>query len=131
MLFRSAEDPEKDRAAFRCGELVMDLVRSDTRPSQFVTRASIENAIAGIAGSGGSTNGVLHLLAVAHQFGVPLTIDEFGEIADRTPIVADMRPGGRYTAADLYDAGGVGLIARELLNGGKIDGTVQIGRAHV
>jgi dihydroxy-acid dehydratase len=120
-----AEDPEKDKAAFRCGELVMDLVRADRRPSRYVTRDAIENAIAGIAGSGGSTNGVLHLLAIAHQFGIPLTIDEFGEIADRTPIVADMRPGGRYTAADLYDAGGVGLIARELLKGGKLHPGVE------
>ena len=119
-----AEDPAKDLAAHRCGELVMDLVRADRRPSQFVTRASIENAIAGIAGSGGSTNGVLHMLAIAHEYGVPLDIDEFGEIADRTPIVADMTPGGRYTAADLYDAGGVALVARELLRGGKLHGEV-------
>jgi len=119
-----AEDPAKDAAAHRCGELVMDLVRSDSRPGRYVTRASIENAIAGIAGSGGSTNGVLHLLAIAHEYGIPLTIDEFGEIADRTPIVADMTPGGRYTAADLYDAGGVALVARELLSGGKLDGSV-------
>jgi dihydroxy-acid dehydratase len=119
-----AEDPAKDAAAHRCGELVMDLVRADHRPTRYVTRASIENAIAGIAGSGGSTNGVLHLLAIAHEYGIPLTIDEFGEIADRTPIVADMTPGGRYTAADLYDAGGVALVARELLRGGKLDGSV-------
>ena len=119
-----AEDPAKDVAAHRCGELVMDLVRADRRPSSIVTRASIENAIAGIAGSGGSTNGVLHMLAIAHEYGIPLTIDEFGEIADRTPIVADMTPGGRYQAADLYDAGGVALVARELLHGRKIDGSV-------
>jgi dihydroxy-acid dehydratase len=117
-----AEDPAKDAAAHRCGELVMDLVRADHRPSRFVTGAAIRNAIAGIAGSGGSTNGVLHLLAIAHEYGLPLTIDEFGEIADRTPIVADMTPGGRYTAADLYDAGGVSLVARELLKGARIDG---------
>ncbi len=120
-----AEDPAKDAAAYRCGELVMDLVREDKRPSRYVTRKAIENAIAGIAGSGGSTNGVLHMLAIAHQYGIPLTIDEFGEIADRTPIVADMVPGGRYTAADLYDAGGVALVARELLKGGKIHGDVE------
>jgi dihydroxy-acid dehydratase len=118
-----AEDPAKDRAAHRCGELVMDLVRADHRPSRFVTGPAIRNAIAGIAGSGGSTNGVLHLLAIAHEYGLPLTIDEFGEIADRTPIVADMTPGGRYTAADLYDAGGVSLVARELLKGGKVEGS--------
>ena len=112
-----AEDPAKDAAARRCGELVMDLVRDDVRPSHFVTRASIENAIAGIAATGGSTNGVLHLLAIAHEFGIPLDIDEFGAIADRTPIIADLRPGGRYTASDLYDAGGVELVLRELLKG--------------
>jgi dihydroxy-acid dehydratase len=120
-----AEDPAKDEAAHRCGELVMDLVRADARPSQFVTDASIRNAIAGIAGSGGSTNGVLHLLAIAHEYGLELSIDEFGDVADRTPIVADMTPGGRYTAADLYDAGGVSLVARELLKGGRIDGTTR------
>jgi dihydroxy-acid dehydratase len=117
-----AEDPAKDRAAHRCGELVMDLVRADQRPGRFVTPASLRNAIAGVAGSGGSTNGVLHLLAIAHEYGLPLSLDEFGEIADRTPIVADMTPGGRYTATDLYEAGGVALVARELLRGGKLDG---------
>ncbi len=110
-----AEDPKKDDAAQRVGELAMTLVRHDIRPSQIVTRKAIENAIASVAATGGSTNGVLHLLAIAHEFGIPLEIDEFGPIADRTPIVADMLPGGRYTAADIYDAGGVGLVMRELL----------------
>ena len=112
-----AEDPDKDAAARRSGELVMDLVRRDLRPSHFVTRAALEDAIASVAATGGSTNGVLHLLAIAHDFGIPLDIDEFGAIADRTPIVADMRPGGRYTASDMYDAGGVALVMRELLKG--------------
>ena len=80
-----------------------------------MTRAAIENAIAGVAATGGSTNGVLHLLALAHEMGIPLEIDEFDTIAARTPIVADMVPGGRYTAADLYDAGGMSLVTRELL----------------
>jgi dihydroxy-acid dehydratase len=110
-----AEDPAKDAAARATGELVMTLVRHDIRPSRFVTRESLENGIASVAATGGSTNGVLHLLAIAHDFGVALDIDEFGAIADRTPIVADMHPGGRYTAADMYDAGGVGLVMRELL----------------
>ena len=110
-----AEDPKKDEAAKRAGELAMTLVHHDVRPSHIVTRRSIENASASVAATGGSTNGVLHLLAIAHEFGIPLEIDEFGEIADRTPIVADMRPGGRYTAADMYDAGGIGLVMRELL----------------
>ena len=110
-----AEDPAKDDAARQTGELVMDLVRRDVRPSTFVTRESLENGIASVAATGGSTNGVLHLLAIAHEFGVDLDIDDFGAIADRTPIVADMHPGGRYLASDLYDAGGMGLVMRELL----------------
>ena len=110
-----AEDPKKDEAARRTGELVMDLVRADTRPSSIVTRAAIDNGIASVAATGGSTNGVLHLLAIAHEFGIPLDIDDFGTIADRTPIVADMLPGGRFSASQMYDAGGVGLVMRELL----------------
>ena len=110
-----AEDPRKDDAAFATGELVMDLVRRDVRPSSIVTRKSLENGIASIAATGGSTNGVLHLLAIAHEYGIPLDIDEFGAIADRAPIVADMQPGGQYTATDMYEAGGVALVIRELL----------------
>src|SRR5215212_1500084 len=118
-----AEDPAKEDAARRAGELAMTLVRHDIRPSHIVTRAGLDNAIASVAASGGSTNGVLHLLAIAHEFGVPLELDEFGAIADRTPVVADMRPGGRFTASELYDAGGVGLVARELVRGGLVDGS--------
>jgi dihydroxy-acid dehydratase len=110
-----AEDPAKDDAARRTGELAMDLVRRDVRPSAFVDRRALENGIASVAATGGSTNGVLHLLAIAHEFGIELDLDTFGAVADRTPIVADMRPGGRYTAADMYDAGGVALVMRELL----------------
>jgi dihydroxy-acid dehydratase len=117
-----AEDPAKDAAARRCGELVMSLVRDDIRPSRFVTRTSIDNAIAAVAATGGSTNAVLHLLAIAHEYGLPLEIDEFGTIADRTPIVADLQPGGRYTATHLYEAGGLALVMRELIAGGRIDG---------
>ena len=110
-----AEDPGKDEAARRSGELVMDLVRRDVRPSSIVTHDALENGIASVAATGGSTNGVLHLLGIAHEFGIPLDIDRFGEVADRTPIVADMQPGGRYTASDIHDAGGVALVIRELL----------------
>ena len=110
-----AEDPDKEAAARRTGEIVMDLVRRDVRPSSLVTRASLENGIASIAATGGSTNGVLHMLAIAHEFGIPLAIDDFGRIADRTPLIADMRPGGRYAATELYEAGGVALVMRELL----------------
>ncbi len=117
-----AEDAAKDEAARRCGELVMQLLRDDLRPSQLIDRRSIENAIAAIAATGGSTNGVLHLLAIAQEFGVALDIDDFDTISTRTPLIADMRPGGRYRAADLTDAGGVGLVMRELLRGGLLHG---------
>ena len=110
-----AEDPGKDAAARRSGEMVMDLVRRDVRPSAFVTREALENGIASVAATGGSTNGVLHLLAIAHEFGLQLDIDEFGAVADRTPIVADLQPGGRFTATDMYEAGGLGLVMHELL----------------
>jgi dihydroxy-acid dehydratase len=117
-----AEDPAKDEAARRSGELVMDLVRRDVRPSSIVTRNALENGIASVAATGGSTNGVLHLLGIAHEFGIPLDIDAFGRVADRTPIVADMQPGGRFTASDIHDAGGVALVMRELLKKGLLHG---------
>jgi dihydroxy-acid dehydratase len=120
-----AEDPKKDAAARQTGELVMTLVRHDIRPKDIVTRAALENGIASVAATGGSTNGVLHLLAIAHEFGIPLSIDEFGPIADRTPIVADMKPGGRFAAADMYDAGGVALVMRELLKRGLLHGDAR------
>jgi dihydroxy-acid dehydratase len=115
-----ATHPEKPRAAHRAGELAMQLVRDDVRPRQLITRESIENAIASVAATGGSTNGVLHLLAIAHEAGVELTIDDFDSIAARTPIVADIKPGGRFVAVDLYEAGGVGLVARELVEAGLV-----------
>jgi dihydroxy-acid dehydratase len=111
-----AEDPAKDAAARRCGELVMDLVRRDVRPSAILDRHALENGIAAVAATGGSTNGVLHLLAIAREAGIPLEIDDFGTIADRTPIVADLKPGGRFSASEMYDAGGVALVMRELLS---------------
>jgi len=117
-----AEDPAKDAAARRCGELVMDLVRRDVRPSHIINRAALENGIAAIASTGGSTNGVLHLLAIADEFGVDLDIDDFDTIAARTPLIADLRPGGRYRAAELYDAGGVSLVMRELLKRNLLHG---------
>jgi len=110
-----AEDPAKDDAARRCGELVMDLVIRDVRPSAIVDRRALENGIASVAATGGSTNGVLHLLALAREGGIPLEIDDFSRIADATPIVADLKPGGRFSASEMYDAGGVALVMRELL----------------
>ena len=118
-----AQDSRKDEAARRCGEIVMDLVRRDVRPKEFVTRKSIENAIACVAATGGSTNAVLHLLAIAHEYGIPLHIDEFGQIADRTPIVGDLVPGGKFAAADLFEAGGLSLVTRELLKKNLVDGS--------
>ncbi|HZT15075.1 MAG TPA: dihydroxy-acid dehydratase [Gaiellaceae bacterium] len=115
-----AAHPGKPQAAVRAGELVMELVESDTRPSQVLTRESLENAIAAIAATGGSTNGVLHLLAIAHEAGVDLSIDDFDTIAARTPIVADIKPGGRFVATDLFKAGGTSLVARELVAAGLV-----------
>jgi dihydroxy-acid dehydratase len=120
-----ATHASKPQAAREAGEMVMELVRSDTRPSQILTRAAFENAIAAVAGSGGSTNGVLHLLAIAREVGVPLTLEDFDTIAARTPIVADLKPGGRYVATDMYEAGGVGLVVRELLGAGVVDGDAR------
>ena len=117
-----AVDPEKAAAARRCGELAAGLVRDDVHPSSMVTRGAVENAIASVAATGGSTNAVLHLLAIAQEFGVPLDIDEFGEVADRTPVIADLVPGGRFVALDMYRAGGVGLVMRELLKRGLLHG---------
>jgi dihydroxy-acid dehydratase len=117
-----AVDPKKSEVAELCGEIVMRLVRDDVRPSAILTREAIENAITAIAATGGSTNGVLHLLAIARELGVPLEIDDFDEIASRTPVVADLTPGGRFVAVDLYRAGGLGLVARELVKGGLVHG---------
>ena len=106
--------PEKRDAAEETGRLVMTLVREDVRPSAVITRDAIDNASAAIAATGGSTNGVLHMLAIAREAGIPLSIDDFDTIASRTPIVASLKPGGRYVATDIYEAGGVALVAREL-----------------
>ena len=96
--------------AKQCGELVMDVLQRGQRPSDVITKPALENAIAAVATSGGSTNGVLHLLAVAREMGVPLTIDEFEQISERTPLLCDLQPGGQYVATDLYEAGGVPLV---------------------
>ncbi|MBX5473668.1 MAG: dihydroxy-acid dehydratase [Thermoleophilia bacterium] len=117
-----ATDPAKRDAAYEAGRIAMRLVREDVRPSQVMTRAALENAIAAVAATGGSTNGVLHLLAIARELGIPLTIDEFDAIAARTPVVADLKPGGRFVATDLHAAGGVALVARELLKAGLVHG---------
>ena len=106
--------PAKGDAAEEAGRLAMDLLRRDVRPSHVITREALENAIASIAATGGSTNGVLHLLAIARELGLPLALDDFERIAARTPVVASLKPGGRFVATDVHEAGGVALVAREL-----------------
>jgi dihydroxy-acid dehydratase len=107
--------PSKGAAAEQAGRLATELVRDDVRPSQIITRQALENAAASVVATGGSTNGVLHLLAIARELGVPLELDDFDAIAARTPIVASLRPGGRFVATDMHEAGGVALVARELI----------------
>jgi dihydroxy-acid dehydratase len=111
-----ATDAGKAHAGHRAGELVMDLLRGDVTPSKIITKAAIENAIAGVAATGGSTNSVLHLLAIANEAHIPLTIDDFDRISSRVPIIADLKPGGRFVATDLYAAGGTALVAKRLLD---------------
>ena len=115
-----AEHTSRADEAFAAGELVVDVLRRGLRPSDVITREALENAIAAVATSGGSTNGVLHLLAVAREMGVDLTIDDFDVVSQRTPLLCDLKPGGRYVAADLYKAGGVPLVARRLLEAGLL-----------
>jgi dihydroxy-acid dehydratase len=117
-----AEDGRKLEVARECGELVMDVLRAGRRPSAVMSRDALENAIAAVATSGGSTNGVLHLLAVARELEVPLRIDEFDAISERTPLLCDLQPGGRYVATDLYEAGGVPLVLKRLLDAGVLHG---------
>ncbi len=115
-----AEDDRKQTAAEQAGELVMQVLSSDLKPSQIITRASLENAIAAIACSGGSTNGVLHLLAIAAEMGIELEIDDFDRISERTPLLCDLKPGGQFVAPDLYEAGGVPLVMSRLKEAGLL-----------
>jgi len=115
-----AVDPRKDEVAFECGRLVMDLLRRGVNPRQIITRNALENAIAGVMATGGSTNAVLHLLAVAREAGVPLGIDDFDRVATRTPLLADLKPWGRFTAPEMYQAGGMAVVARRLLEAGVL-----------
>jgi dihydroxy-acid dehydratase len=115
-----AENGRKGQVAEDCGRLVMDLLERDVRPSQIITRDSLDNAIACVAATGGSTNAVLHLLAVAREAGVPLTIDDFDRICSTTPLLADLKPGGRFVATDLFRAGGVGVVAKRLQEAGLL-----------
>lgn len=116
-----AMDPKKDEIAYATGQMVMEVLKRGARPKDVLTRAAFENAIASVAATGGSTNSVLHLLAMAREAGVPLSIDDFDRVSARTPIIADLKPGGRYVAVDVDRAGGIQLIARRLAEGGLID----------
>ncbi|HYL62165.1 MAG TPA: dihydroxy-acid dehydratase [Candidatus Methylomirabilis sp.] len=117
-----ATDAAKAQAGRRAGELVLDLLRRDVTPSKILTKTAIENAIAGVAATGGSTNSVLHLLAIANEAHVPLTIDDFDRISSRVPIIADLKPGGRFVATDLYAAGGTALVAKRLMDANILRG---------
>jgi dihydroxy-acid dehydratase len=115
-----AVDPQKDLVAYQTGQLVMELIKKDLTPKKILTRDAFENAISGVVASGGSTNSVLHLLACAHEAGVKLSIDDFDKISARTPLLGDLKPGGRYVANDLYKAGGIRLLAKRLLDAKKL-----------
>ena len=117
-----ATNPAKHNAGHHAGELVMDLLRKDVTPSKIITKAAIENAITGVAATGGSTNSVLHLLAIANEARIPLSIEDFDRISTRTPILADLKPGGRFVATDLYAAGGAALVAKRLIDAKLLNG---------
>jgi dihydroxy-acid dehydratase len=115
-----AQDATKAEVAYAAGELVMDVLRRGIRPSDVITRDALENAIAAVAASGGSTNGVLHLLAVAREMGIDLSIDDFDRIAEQTPTLCDLKPGGRFVATDLHAAGGCAVLAQRLAEAGLL-----------
>src|SRR5262249_24799894 len=107
----------KDDVAFRCGQVVMNALTKGILPKDILTRSGFENAIAGVACTGGSTNAGLHLMAIAREIGVPLEIDDFQKISERTPLLANLKPAGKYVAADVDKAGGIPVIAKRLLDG--------------
>jgi dihydroxy-acid dehydratase len=120
-----ATDPRKEQKGYEAGLLIMDMLRRGVRPRDILTRDAFENAIAAAAGTGGSTNSVLHLLAIAREAGVPLAIDDFDEISRRTPIIADLRPGGKYVALDVDRAGGIQLIAKRMVEANLVHAGAQ------
>src|SRR5579859_978732 len=117
-----AMDAEKDDVSVQTGKLILELLKRDIRPSQIITRQSLENAITTVAATGGSTNGVLHMLAFAREAKIPFTIDDIEAISKRTPLIADLKPGGRFTAPDMFHAGGIPLLAKRLLEGNLLHG---------
>ncbi len=120
-----AEDSAKEDVALQAGSMLLELIEKDMRPSKIVTKQALVNSVAAATGSGGSTNAVLHLLAFAREAGIDLTIDEIEAISKKTPIIADMRPTGKYVAFDLFKAGGIKLFAKRMLDGGWLDGSTQ------
>src|SRR5437667_6132951 len=115
-----AMDPKKDQIAFDCGKVVLNLLQREIRPRDILTRAAFENGIAAVAATGGSTNAVLHLLAIAREAGVELQIDDFQTVSERTPLLADLKPSGRFVATDMHRAGGVRLLVQRLLQARKL-----------
>jgi dihydroxy-acid dehydratase len=120
-----AMDARKDEVAFRCGAIIMNALKQGIRPRDILTRAAFENAIAGVACTGGSTNAVLHLLAMARESEVALAIDDFQTVSERTPLLADLKPAGKFVAADVDKAGGIPLIAKRLLEGQRVNGSTM------
>jgi dihydroxy-acid dehydratase len=120
-----AMEARKDEVAFKCGEVVLKLLQKGITPKDILTRAAFENAIAGVACTGGSTNAVLHLLAIAREMGVPLAIDDFQKVSERTPLLANLKPAGKYVAADVDKAGGIPVIAKRLLDGKLAQGSAM------
>ena len=116
-----ATDPRKDQVALDSGKLIMEILKKGIRPKDLLTRTSFENAIASVAATGGSTNAVLHFLALAREASIPLEIEDFDIISSRTPLLADLKPGGRFVAVDVDRAGGARLIAKRLIEGGYVD----------
>ncbi len=120
-----AMDPRKDEVSIECGKLVMDVLKKGLKPRDILTRDAFENAIASVAASGGSTNAVLHLLAIAREAGVQLEIEDFQTVSERTPLITDLKPSGRFVAADMHRAGGIRLLAKRLMNGKLLHGSAK------
>ena len=118
-----ATDKDKYAATREAGRMIMDAVRANRRPSQIITRKALENTVASVAASGGSTNAVLHLIAIAHELGIPLSVDDFDAISKRTPFICDLVPAGKYMASHFQSAGGSRLLAQRLLDAGFADGS--------
>ena len=118
-----AMDQKKDEIAFRCGAVIMNLLQKGILPSDILTRKAFDNAIAGVACTGGSTNAVLHLLAISREAGIPLQVDDFQKVSERTPLLADLKPSGRFVATDVFAAGGIPVIAKRLLDAKLAEGS--------